>query len=129
MTAPPIKLRMVGLPPLMTDMALAAFGADADFDVFSGEDSEAPHATDVLLTARSEASVEQLLWASPQLQAFVIGPDARAVRIRMCPVRDSLGELSFAELGAVIKTSIANAQRMRRESASTTPAATGMTNE
>ena len=128
-SSPPIKVRMVGLPPLLTDMATAAFGADADFEVVASEGFEAPLATDVLLTARTEASVEQLLWASPQLHAFVIGPDARAVRIRMCPVREVVGELSFAELRAVIKTSIANARRLRRDSASTTPAAAGMANQ
>lgn len=120
---------MIGLPSLLTDMAIAAFGADADFEVITSEGLEVPLAEDVLLTARTEASVEQLLWASPQLHAFVIGPDARAVQIRMCPVREDLGELSFAELRAVIKTSLANAWRLRRDADSTTPATAGMANQ
>lgn len=114
---------MIGLPPLLADMAIAAFGEQAGFELIVSEDAEAPQGTEALLTARSAASVEHLLWASPQLHVFVIGTDARTVRIRMCPVHEDVGELSFDELRAVIETSIHGARRLRRGPAAPTEAA------
>jgi hypothetical protein len=105
---------MVGLPPMLADMAIGAFKKSAQLELIASEQREPPEGIEALLTARSPAVIESLLWKSPHVHAFVIGRDSRTVRIRICPVREDLGELSFAELCAAIATSVRRARRVRR---------------
>jgi hypothetical protein len=105
-----IRVWLLGLPPLLADMALSSLGEDAAFELVVHDDRRLrarPVLADALLTARRLAAVERLLLAAPRMQAFVISRDAGSVRwVRMCPRHEPLGELSFAELGQAIKKAV-----------------------
>lgn len=105
-----IKVCLLGLPPLLQDLALDVLGADPELELMIEARSTWKAASlqaDVVVTPRAPKIVERLLYESPRMQAFVIERDARQVRhSRLQLVSDELGELSLPELAGAIKKSV-----------------------
>ena len=105
-----IKVWLLDLPPLFAEMVTNALGEDVDFEWMAADEHsglEWSERADALLTGRLPADVERLLMARPKLQAFVVSHDGRSVTwVRLRPVQDELGELTFAGLASAVKRSM-----------------------
>ena len=106
-----VRVAIVALPRMLSDIVVSILTTEADIEVVTaGDDARAldPRVDVVILNLDDAAradSLQELMLANPRLRIVAIAADGRRIALyEMRPHRTPLGELSAAQLVAVVRS-------------------------